>query len=253
MNVKNDYEFAYIYGLIDPRTNIIRYVGSTVDIEGRYKAHTRPGNLKSKTHKNHWIKSLLLEELKPIFIVLEKVLFTDWQEKEMYWIAYFGRENLTNGSDGGEGSIGLICTDETKEKISKANKGKKRSEEVKADMHERRLGNKFAKGTIKSPEVIEQSRIRMMGNTYQNGVRASDETKNKMSEDRTAVKKNTKNRTSDYIGVYYEKTSKKWRARIRVNRKTIHIGCYETELEAARAYNEKSIYYYGDSMPLNNI
>jgi group I intron endonuclease len=251
MNVKNNYEFSYIYGLVDPRTGIVRYVGSSVNVEDRFKAHMKLWNLKEKTHKNNWIKNLLSEELKPIVVILEEVIFEEWREKEKFWISFFGRDNLTNGSDGGDGSPGLICSEETKEKISKANKGKKRSDEEKEKMRIRFLGNQIAKGTIRDPELVERTRIFMLGNTYSLGCKASDETKKKMSQNKIGRKLNTKNRTSDYIGVNYEKRRGKWISKIRINGKTKTLGAFDSELEAAKKYNEASIEIYGDTMPLN--
>src|ERR1035441_10438605 len=40
-------------------------------------------------------------------------------------------------------------------------------------------------------------------------------------------------KTSQYLGVSWCKSNKKWRAQIRVNGKVVHLGYYETELAAA--------------------
>ena len=93
----------------------------------------------------------------------------------------------------------------------------------------------------------------MKGNTYGLGYVFSEEKKEKMSVSRIGKKKNIKNRTSDFIGVNFSKNSKKWIARIRVNKKSIVIGYFKDELEAAIKYNEASIFYYGDTMPLNDV
>ena len=41
---------------------------------------------------------------------------------------------------------------------------------------------------------------------------------------------------STYRGVTYYNKSNKWRAKIMVNKKLIHLGYYESELDAAEAY-----------------
>lgn len=46
-------------------------------------------------------------------------------------------------------------------------------------------------------------------------------------------KSSAKNSSSKYIGVYYE--NNKWRARINVNGKNMHLGCFENEIDAAKA------------------
>lgn len=43
--------------------------------------------------------------------------------------------------------------------------------------------------------------------------------------------------TSGYRGVWYLDKNKKWRARIGIDKKNIHIGCFNTALEAAKAYD----------------
>jgi hypothetical protein len=47
-------------------------------------------------------------------------------------------------------------------------------------------------------------------------------------------------------GVCFDKSRNKWKAEIRVNKKRIHIGRYETQQEALEAYKEASFKYHGD-------
>jgi hypothetical protein len=42
-------------------------------------------------------------------------------------------------------------------------------------------------------------------------------------------------------------------ARIGLNGKIIHIGYFTSEVEAAKAYNEKAIEYYGEFANLNKV
>ena len=44
------------------------------------------------------------------------------------------------------------------------------------------------------------------------------------------------NNTSGYLGVIWDKFSGKWRARIKVNGKQKHLGCFDTGEEASEAY-----------------
>ena len=54
-----------------------------------------------------------------------------------------------------------------------------------------------------------------------------------------------------YTGVYKE--NNRYRAVISVDRKSVHIGMYDTPEEAARAYNKKSKELYGDDGKINII
>jgi hypothetical protein len=57
--------------------------------------------------------------------------------------------------------------------------------------------------------------------------------------------------TSKYKGVCFDKQTSKWVSHIRVNGKTIKLGRYLIEEEAAQAYNEAAIKYFGEFARLN--
>lgn len=59
--------------------------------------------------------------------------------------------------------------------------------------------------------------------------------------------------TSPYKGVLWNKQNKNWRVRIRVNWKPIEVGSFKTAEEAARAYNEAAVKYYGEFARINNV
>lgn len=94
----------YIYALTDPRTNKIRYIGKTYDINKRYQSHLLNSSLKNKTYKNYWIKSLLKVGLVPEIKILAKCkdINSDVMEKR-YISKYKKLGKLTNGTLGGDG------------------------------------------------------------------------------------------------------------------------------------------------------
>lgn len=51
--------------------------------------------------------------------------------------------------------------------------------------------------------------------------------------------KDKKGYSSKYVGVHFDKKSNKWRARIHINGKKIHLGSYTDELKANEAYQNK--------------
>lgn len=56
---------------------------------------------------------------------------------------------------------------------------------------------------------------------------------------------------SKYIGVYWSDSSKKWYARIRNNGEQIYLGVFASEIEAAKAYDEKAYELRGDNTKFN--
>ena len=61
------------------------------------------------------------------------------------------------------------------------------------------------------------------------------------------------NTSSKYKGVCFHKQNKKWKAQIQLNNKKIHIGYYDGEIDAARAYNTKAVELFGEYACLNKF
>lgn len=114
-------ETTNIYILIDPRTNMVRYVGKANNVSERYKAHLNRAR-KHQIHKTNWINQLKEIGLKPIIEVIDEVPINNWIFWETYWISQFktwGFEliNYTNGGDG--------CTFANQTSFKKGQGGKK--------------------------------------------------------------------------------------------------------------------------------
>lgn len=62
-----------------------------------------------------------------------------------------------------------------------------------------------------------------------------------------------KDSTSGFKGVCYHKRNHKWLAQIAHNGKRHHLGLFTNKLEAAKAYNEAAIKYFGEFARLNTI
>jgi group I intron endonuclease len=107
-----------IYGLLDPDTKEVRYIGKTGrELKHRHREHVT--DLKDNSHKVKWIKKLKTSNKLPIIELIEECNELNWSEREKYWITQF--TNLTNSTDGGEDGK---HTKETIDKLRLLNKGK---------------------------------------------------------------------------------------------------------------------------------
>ena len=124
----------YIYTLRDPAIGLVRYVGKAKDLKKRaFKHHESPNK-----HLVNWIRKLERLGVKPKMEVIE-TCGDNWPEREMAWIKDLKDLgcDLINMRAGGEGPMGhWKMGDETKKKISEANKGRVRSEETKRKLSE---------------------------------------------------------------------------------------------------------------------
>ena len=91
---------------------------------------------------------------------------------------------------------------------------------------------------------------------YIDGDPTNNHVKNLRWITRSVVSQNQakKNGTSSkYKGVSWHQRDKKWRAGIRHNGKSIHIGYFKDEKDAGRAYNAKAKEVFGEFAKLNTI
>ena len=103
---------TYIYGLRDPISGEIRYIGKTNNLKKRLATHLHLAKSDVNRHKKHWLKKLKESGVKPEMVILEKVDSCEWEEAEKRWIAH-GIENkwpITNLTEGGSGDFGCgVC------------------------------------------------------------------------------------------------------------------------------------------------
>lgn len=114
-----------IYTLIDPRDELIRYVGQTSNPKVRYRSHLK-GNKYRNTYTTNWIQGLLDLNLKPIMIEIDQCEIKDLDITEQSYIRLYKSFgcNLTNHSIGGHSSLGCKHSLESRLKRSLRQKGK---------------------------------------------------------------------------------------------------------------------------------
>lgn len=140
-------KFGYkIYGLFDPVSQELRYIGKTQSRLSERLAHHiwRAEHEKSNTHKKQWILNLKRQNKKPEIVLLETCNSnSELTDAEVFHIQYwkFLGCRLVNHTNGGEGCFGYKHTTESKQKMSviKKNKpshmaGKKHKIDTKIDI-----------------------------------------------------------------------------------------------------------------------
>lgn len=118
----------FIYALIDPETNKIRYIGKSIRPKERLQNHM---NEVANCHRSHWLQSLKAKGKKPYQVILQELEDgSDWQSCEVAWIKY-GKSHgwpLTNNTDGGDGVPGL--PEETRKRMAAIWSGRKHKPET---------------------------------------------------------------------------------------------------------------------------
>ena len=104
----------------------------------------------NKTRRSNLWKSIVAKTDYEVEILFENVSWEFAKEKEIEFIELYGRRDLNKGTlvnftDGGDGSLGLFRSEETKRKISKSLKGINRSEETIQKIKDSQKGRVFSK------------------------------------------------------------------------------------------------------------
>lgn len=154
LNAKSDLSLWCVYRHVRPDRNEPFYigVGKTVD-----RAYQKYG------HNNHW--NCIVADNNgnyEVDILLYNLSWKDACAKEIEFIALYGRRNLSKGplcnlTDGGEGGLKCIQSQETRKKraiaISKALKGKPLSEENKRNISIAKRGKPNGKKGMGNPAL----------------------------------------------------------------------------------------------------
>jgi hypothetical protein len=212
----------YVYLYIDPRNGIVRYVGKG-----------KRDRINHKRTKNklveHWIQEFKESNFRPIKIKIKENLTEDAAHQlERSYISLFGRVifNKENPEEGRtDGTLYNICAG------GEGACGRKMSEEVK-------------KKTFKNPIWIKNNKLAMQR-------RAGDPVwqENHRLQERYAGPRNGRK----YKGVFWDKSRSKFRVSIQVGSKCQYLGRFNTQIDAALAYNEAVDKYWGGNGYKNTI
>jgi group I intron endonuclease len=251
------------------------YIGYSKNIYRRLTGHKR--NLNKNKHGNPYLQYAWNKYSKDVFevFIIEECEENDLQAREMYYISEMQSKypNGYNLNDGGSG--GLNPTEETRKKSSESHMGrftgelnpfygKHPSDETRKKMSEGRKGKcvgadhpRYGKGLSENARIAllaaNKGRIREKGKK----MNLSPEQREKIRQMKlgTAYHRfcKPKNSISKYMGVGYRKESGRWRATIHEKNVTYSLGTFETEIEAALAWNQACLELFGSKAILNII
>lgn len=143
---------SFIYVLIDPRDNRVRYVGkSSVGLKRTTQLHS--------AKCGSWQKSLKKSGLQPIVEVVEYC--DDLNEAEVRWISFYRslHSDILNMTLGGDGlPKGWKMSDETRKRMSEGHRGKKQSLEHVAN---RSAALKGRVSVWKGKKIPEEVKVKM--------------------------------------------------------------------------------------------
>ena len=164
---------GYLYRHIRLDKNEVFYIGI-----GGFNKNEETNSYKrayAKTNRNKYWKHIVDKTEYIVEIIYDNINFNQACGKEREYIKLYGRKNLGLGTlcnltDGGDGSSGLLLTEEHKRKISESVKGYKHTKETKEKL-----------------SILKKGKV-----SNRKGEILSEETKNKISESNKGKKRTQK-------------------------------------------------------------
>lgn len=193
---------GYLYRHIRLDTNEVFYIGISKSVKNYKRAY-------SKSQRSDFWKNIINQTDYKVEILLESDDYEFIKQKEIEFIALYGRRDkglgtLCNLTDGGEGSCGILISEEQRKKISDRMKGennpfygKTHSPENIELIRESKTGTRHSEGQKelwsknRSGKNHPQFGIPLTQERRDNislskiGIKLSEETRSRMSESRT--------------------------------------------------------------------
>lgn len=136
--------------------DVVRYVGRSRNDspKSRYATHLYDATHGSTLHVHNWIRKTLTNDEVIVTCAETGISYEESGIKETHYIKLFRSKgyDLTNLTDGGEGTVGHKRTDQQKARVSEVHLRAKRSQETRKKISQSNKGKSRGKGIPKSQE-----------------------------------------------------------------------------------------------------
>lgn len=257
---------SYVYRHIRLDQNVPFYIGI-----GTGKYYKRAS---SKSRRSNYWKAVVNKAGYKVEIMVDNLSYEEAKVKEIEFISLYGRHDLNNGTlanltDGGDGNVGYIYSEKSKKQMSESAKkkilkyghpmqGKTRSEEANRKQSDSMMGKYVGGkngmyGKTHTKESINKIKEKIKLFHQSEKGRVYREQKKHQSQQWMLKRPKKEGCSSKYKGVIWDKNRNKWMAGIKKNQKKINLGRFDSEENAALAYNEKAFKLFGNLITLNII
>jgi hypothetical protein len=188
---------AYVYSHTRLHKKEVFYIGI-----GNDKKYARAYK---KTQRTKYWNNIVNKTDYEVKIIEDNLTWEEACEREIYWIKFYGRKDLGEGTlvnltNGGEGAVGTIKSESTREKLRKAHIGKKLTKEHREKMSKSLKGRISPRKGVKLSEETKQKikdkrKLQIITNEHKNSMRKAmigrkftNEWKEKISKANTGKK-----------------------------------------------------------------
>ena len=188
--------------------------------------------------RNDWHKNIVAKHGKDNIIieVINCVNESQAFDLERIYIKQLREQGyqLTNMTDGGDGTSGYSHKADARAKIGNSHRGKITSDYARKISSKTHKGNTYRKGATHTEEAKEKNRQAHLG------IKQSKETIEKRVEKLTKPRKSK----SGITMVYWYKSSNCWVAKININGKPKHLGYFDNYFDACCARKSAELVVY---------
>lgn len=147
---EDSFTLILIYGLCDPRSGCLRYIGQSKRLHKRFWRHCNP-QPHDRSHRGCWLRGLRNAGLEPDLVVLEEATSATAAIIEAFWIASLraAGADLVNTTDGEQAPSrrGYALTPEHRAKISAAHIGIRPDATTREKMRAARKNYRWSEAT----------------------------------------------------------------------------------------------------------